>query len=145
MTRLDQLAQPKRRNGEHISAIIERERRQALELENMSKMSLSQSSPSAKDRRKSRSMSQLGGQRAHSRDGSRSRQERFKITSPLKHQKSADTAKSMTLLPNGIDKKSSQTKSGWKLKFSLKVELGCLDNNALGNWLLHRQTADSSV
>lgn len=146
MTRLDQLAKPKRRNGEHISAIIERERRQALELENMSKMSLSQSSPSAKDKRKSRSMSQLGGQRAHSRDGSRSRQERFKIASPLqKHLKSADTAKSMTLLPNGVDKKSPSTKSGWKLKFSLKVELGCLEINALGTWLLHRQSADSSV
>lgn len=133
MTRLDQLAQPKRRNGEHISAIIERERRQALELENLSKLSLSQSSPSAKDKRKSRSMSQLGGQRSHSRDGSRSRQERFKITSPLqKHHKNADTAKSMTLLTNGIDKKSSSAKSGWRLKFSLKMALGCLENNSLG-------------
>ncbi|XP_038115575.1 daf-12-interacting protein 1 isoform X3 [Culex quinquefasciatus] len=61
MTRLDQLAQPRRRNGEHISAILERERRQALELENMTRLSLSssRSSPTADGKRMSRSMSQL--------------------------------------------------------------------------------------
>ncbi|XP_053697267.1 bromodomain-containing protein DDB_G0270170 isoform X3 [Sabethes cyaneus] len=65
MTRLDQLAQPRRRNGEHISAIIERERRQALELENLTRLSLSssRSSPTADggsaSKRMSRSMSQL--------------------------------------------------------------------------------------
>lgn len=62
MTRLDQLAQPRRRNGEHISAILERERRQALELENLTRLSLSssRSSPTADGgKRMSRSMSQL--------------------------------------------------------------------------------------
>lgn len=65
MTRLDQLAQPRRRNGEHISAIIERERRQAHELENLTRLSLSssRSSPTAdggtSSKRMSRSMSQL--------------------------------------------------------------------------------------
>ncbi|XP_058840064.1 ensconsin-like isoform X2 [Topomyia yanbarensis] len=63
MTRLDQLAQPRRRNGEHISAIVERERRQAMELENLTRLSLSssRSSPTADGsaKRMSRSMSQL--------------------------------------------------------------------------------------
>ncbi|XP_055637051.1 uncharacterized protein LOC129775886 isoform X9 [Toxorhynchites rutilus septentrionalis] len=64
MTRLDQLAQPRRRNGEHISAIVERERRQMLELENMARLSLSssRSSPTADGspgKRMSRSMCQL--------------------------------------------------------------------------------------
>lgn len=115
MTRLDQLAQPKRRNGEHISAIVERERRQALELENMSKMSLSRSSPtSQQDKRKSRSMSQLAGRRTQSRDGSGSRQERFKTPSPLQnHHKNADATKSMTQLSNG--EKKSPAKAGWEL------------------------------
>lgn len=65
MTRLDQLAQPRRRNGEHISAIIERERRQAHELDGLARLSLSssRSSPTAdggaSSKRMSRSMSQL--------------------------------------------------------------------------------------
>lgn len=118
MTRLDQLAQPSRRNGEHISAIVERERRQALELENMSKMSLSQG---AQDKRKSRSMSQLGGRVVRSRDGSRSRQDRFKTPSPLQKHHKNDATKSMTQLTNGLDKKSTP-KAGWEFKFNgLKV------------------------
>lgn len=113
MTRLDQLAQPKRRNGEHISAIVERERRQALELENLSKLTLSRSSSSSQDKRKSRSMSQLGGRGVQSRDGSRTSQDRFKVTSPLlKHHKNTDATRSMTLLTNG-EKKSTPTKAGW--------------------------------
>lgn len=121
MTRLDQLAKPKRRNGEHISAIIERERRQALELENMSKVSLSRSSSTTQDKRKSRSMSQLAGRRTQSRDGSGSRQERFKAPSPLqKHHKNADATRSMTQLSNG-EKKSSPAKAGWELKFKQKL------------------------
>ncbi|XP_065092882.1 uncharacterized protein ens isoform X9 [Ochlerotatus camptorhynchus] len=65
MTRLDTLAQPRRRNGEHIRAIIERERRQAHELETLARLSLSssRSSPTtdggASSKRMSRSMSQL--------------------------------------------------------------------------------------
>lgn len=115
MTRLDQLAQPKRRNGEHISAIVERERRQAQELENMSKMSLSRSSPLSQDKRKSRSMSQLIRGRTASRHSS---QDRFKIASPLqKHHKNADATRSMTQLSNGVDRKSSSAKAGWELKF----------------------------
>lgn len=118
MTRLDQLAQPKRRNGEHISAIVERERRQAMELENMSKMSLSRSSPSSQDKRKSRSMSQLGGRGVSSRDGSRTSQDRFKTPSPLqKFHKNADATRSMTQLSNA-DKKSSPARAGWELKFN---------------------------
>lgn len=121
MTRLDQLAQPKRRNGEHISAIVERERRQALELENMSKMSLSQTSPSEKDKRKSRSMSQLARRDTQSRDDSRSSQDRFKVlSSPLqRHHKNADTTRSMTQLTNGAAAKSPKT--GWSLKFQGKA------------------------
>lgn len=118
MTRLDQLAQPKRRNGEHISAIVERERKQAMELENMSKMSLSRSSPSSQDKRKSRSMSQLGGRGAQSRDHSRSSQDRFKASSPLqKHHKNTDATKSMSQL-SGANKKSTPAKAGWELKFN---------------------------
>uniref|UniRef100_A0A182ISI4 MAP7 domain-containing protein n=1 Tax=Anopheles atroparvus TaxID=41427 RepID=A0A182ISI4_ANOAO len=76
MTRLDQLAQPRRRNGEHISAILERERRQALELENLTRLSLSssRSSPTgsggANSKRMSRSMSQLAGSGAKYRNQS---------------------------------------------------------------------------
>lgn len=103
MTRLDQLSKPKRRNGEHISAIVERERRQALELENMSKASLSQAT---QDKRKSRSMSQLGGK---SREGS------FKVLSSSlqKHHKNNDATRSMTQLTNG--EKKSPAKAGWDL------------------------------
>jgi hypothetical protein len=101
MTRLDQLSKPKRRNGEHISAIIERERRQAMELENLQKASLSQ------DKRKSRSMSQLGGK---SREGSS--HDRFK---PLQKQhKNNDATRSMTQLTNG--EKKSPAKAGWDLR-----------------------------
>lgn len=109
MTRLDQLAQPKRRNGEHISAIIERERRQALELENMQKASLA-----GQDKRKSRSMSQLGGK---SREGSS--QDRFK-TSLQKHQKNNEKTRSMTTLTNG--EKKSPAKAGWDQKAVFKRE-----------------------
>ncbi|XP_035902183.1 hyphally regulated cell wall protein 3 isoform X2 [Anopheles stephensi] len=75
MTRLDQLAQPRRRNGEHISAILERERRQALELENLTRLSLSssRSSPTGSggnSKRMSRSMSQLAGSGAKYRNQS---------------------------------------------------------------------------
>lgn len=125
MTRLDQLAKPKRRNGEHISAIIERERRQALELENMSKVSLTRSSSTSQDRRKSRSMSQLGGRGVKSRDGSHTSQDRFKVSSTLqKHHKNADATRSMTQLTNGVaaDRKSSSpAKAGWDLKFLSKT------------------------
>ncbi|CRL04202.1 CLUMA_CG017296, isoform A [Clunio marinus] len=111
MTRLDQLAKPKRRNGEHISAIIERERRQALELEALSKASLQQN----QSKRKSRSMSQLGGRNSgtRSRDGSQASSDRFKTPSPLqKHHKNGDATRSMTQLSNGIDKKISPVKAG---------------------------------
>jgi hypothetical protein len=97
MTRLDQLAKPIRKNGEHMSAIIERERRKAEDMENLTKTGLSQSSPS--DKRMSRSMMHLGGK---SRDGSRS------ISSPLqKHHKNAEHTKSMTQLSK------SPSKAGW--------------------------------
>lgn len=115
MTRLDQLSKPFRRNGEHICAILERERRKAMDLENLSKASLTQTSPSS-DKRKSRSMSQLNG-RIKSRDNSRTRQNR--LASPLqRHIKNAETTRSMTQLSGNNDKKSSSatatpSKSGW--------------------------------
>lgn len=114
MTRLDQLAKPHRKNGEHIFAILERERKQAEDLEQMSKVSLSQgSSPSNQDKRKSRSMSQLSGRVKSSRDNSRtSSQNRF--VSPLQR-KNGETTRSMTQLSGGasVDKKAS-SKPGWK-------------------------------
>lgn len=117
MTRLDQLAKPRRKNGEHMSAVIERERQQALELETLSKLSLS-----SQDRRKSRSMSQLGG-RTLSRDGSRSSQDRFKTPSPLlKKHKNTDATKSMTQLLNGHHDKPSP-KAGWELGLTLNRQL----------------------
>lgn len=73
MTRLDTLAQPRRRNGEHIRAIIERERRQAHELESLARLSLSssRSSPTAdggaSSKRMSRSMSQLASSTSSSK------------------------------------------------------------------------------
>lgn len=103
MTRLDQLSKPKRRNGEHISAIIERERRQAMELENLTKVSLTQA---GQDKRKSRSMSQLGGK---GREGSL--QDRFKASPLQKHHKNNDATRSMTQLTNG--EKKSPAKAGW--------------------------------
>jgi len=115
MTRLDQLSKPFRRNGEHICAILERERRKALDLENLSKASLTQTSPSS-DKRKSRSMSQLNG-RIKSRDNSRTRQNRL-ASSLQRHIKNAETTRSMTQLSGNNDKKSSSatatpSKSGW--------------------------------
>ncbi|XP_070492133.1 MAP7 domain-containing protein 1 isoform X3 [Chironomus tepperi] len=107
MTRLDQLSKPFRRNGEHICAILERERRKALDLENLSKASLTQSSPGS-DKRMSRSMSQLSG-RVRSRDNSRTRQNRL-ASSPLqRHIKNTETTRSMTQLTGNNAKKSSST------------------------------------
>lgn len=115
MTRLDLLAKPHRKNGEHIFAILERERKQAEDLEQMSKMSLSQgSSPSNQDKRKSRSMSQLNRRSAKGSSRDSSRTNRF-ASSPL-HRKNAETTKSMTQLSgaNSVEKKSSSaSKSGW--------------------------------
>ena len=137
MTRLDQLSKPFRRNGEHICAILERERRKAMDLENLSKASLTQASPSS-DKRKSRSMSQLNG-RIKSRDNSRTRQNRL-VSSPLqRHIKNTETTRSMTLLSGNNDKKSSSatatpSKSGWinalknhngiKKIYNLRLEAG---------------------
>lgn len=120
MTRLDQLARPYRKNGEHIFAILERERKQAMELENLSKMSLSQTSTpvGSQDRRKSRSMSQLSG-RIKSRDNSRNGRNR--LISPLQRNvKNTETTRSMTQLSGNNNKKSTSasatpTKSGSKM------------------------------
>lgn len=110
MSRLDQLAQPQRRNGEHISAIVERERRQALEIENLSRLSLSRNSENGSpkagvnnDKRKSRSMTQLSGTKSRkSRDNSRhTSQDRFKENaspSMLLRMKNVDATKSLTQL-----------------------------------------------
>lgn len=110
MTRLDQLAKPHRKNGEHIFAILERERKQAEDLEQMSKVSLSQgSSPSNQDKRKSRSMSQLSGRVKSSRDNSRTSSQ-VRYVSPLQR-KNGETTKSMTQLSGG-DKRAT-SKPGW--------------------------------
>lgn len=56
MTRLDQLAQPTRRNGEHIRAVIERQRQHQIE----SNLELERSASSASGKRKiSRSLTHL--------------------------------------------------------------------------------------
>jgi hypothetical protein len=126
MTRLDQLAKPHRRNGEHIFAILERERRQATDLENLSKLSLSQGSPAIQDKRKSRSMSQLNG-RVKSRDNSRN--SRNRLASPLQRiAKNAETTKSMTQLSGSSIRKSASAsatpvKSGWDQKHTLSLHI----------------------
>jgi hypothetical protein len=94
MTRLDQLAQPLRRNGEHIRAIVERERKLAMDLENLSRISFSQS-PTASDKRMSRSMSQLAGSKQ--RYGSQGRTKsaiRSGDTSPMRK---SDTSMSKSM------------------------------------------------
>lgn len=58
MTRLDQLATPTRRNGEHIRSVIERERQQQIEAM-LDANALDQST--TKTRNKSRSMTHLAG------------------------------------------------------------------------------------
>jgi hypothetical protein len=109
MSRLDQLAQPQRRNGEHICAILERERRQALELENLSRLSLSRNSPTTNspnagnDKRKSRSMTQLSGtkyrkSRDNSRHTSQDRSKESASPSMLLRMKNVDATKSLTQL-----------------------------------------------
>lgn len=54
MTRLDQLAQPTRRNGEHIRAVIERQRQQQIESNNAFERT-----PSSSARNMSRSLTHL--------------------------------------------------------------------------------------
>lgn len=55
MTRLDQLAQPNRRHGEHIRAVIERQRKEQIE----SSMALERSASSASAKKMSRSLTHL--------------------------------------------------------------------------------------
>jgi hypothetical protein len=102
---LDQLATPLRRNGEHISAILERERKHANDIETMSRLSLSRGSPthgspaSTNDIRKSRSMSQLAGTvrqpyKLRNKSGSRSPMNGL-VGAPMRK---TDTSKSMSQL-----------------------------------------------
>jgi hypothetical protein len=106
LTRLDQLATPLRRNGEHISAILERERKHANDIETMSRLSLSRGSPthgspaSTNDIRKSRSMSQLAGTvrqpyKLRNKSGSRSPMNGLVSGGPMRK---SDTSKSMSQL-----------------------------------------------
>lgn len=60
MTRLDQLSQPTRRHGEHIRAVIERERQQQIEANCAFEK---KSAASASTRNKSRSLSHLAHER----------------------------------------------------------------------------------
>lgn len=102
MTRLDQLARPIRKNGEHISSIVERERRTAEDAEKISFDGISRST----DKRKSRSMMHLNRK---CRDEGRTR------LSPLqKNSRNAEHTKSMSQLS------SSSSKTGWTdFKFSV--------------------------
>lgn len=104
MTRLDQLARPIRKNGEHIKAIVERERRSAEEAEKLPLDGISRGT----DKRKSRSMMHLNRK---GRDEGRSR------LSPLqKTDKNAEHTKSMTQL-------SASSRTGWTdFNFSVKMK-----------------------
>lgn len=88
MTRLDQLATPTRRNGEHIRAVIERERQQ--QIESMLEANALDNSSSA--RSKSRSMTHLAGSASH---GTRSHHKLLGTARPLRK---SNTTKSMTQL-----------------------------------------------
>lgn len=90
MTRLDQLAQPNRRNGEHIRAVIERQRRQQIETNDAFEKS---SSPST--RNKSRSLTHL----AH-RSGASAKLHHFggSNASDSRTLRKSNTTKSMTQL-----------------------------------------------
>lgn len=137
MTRLDQLATPVRRNGEHIRAIVERERKQALEIENLSRMSLSRHSPTdpaAELKRKSRSMSQLAGagRRTARRDLSTGSvrgttpQNRLKFGTAHNTMRKNDTSKSMSQLSdsdNETMKGRARIERSRKLRQQVKEQL----------------------
>uniref|UniRef100_A0A336LTN0 CSON004601 protein n=1 Tax=Culicoides sonorensis TaxID=179676 RepID=A0A336LTN0_CULSO len=142
MTRLDQLATPVRRNGEHIRAIVERERKQAQEIENLSRLSLSRNSPtadsSAELKRKSRSMSQLAGagRRTNRRDlstgsakgGPAMPQNRFKTSAHNANggMRKTDTSKSMSQLSdsdNEMMKGRARIERSRKLRQQVKEQL----------------------
>lgn len=116
MTRLDQLATPVRRNGEHIRAIVERERKQALEIENLSRLSLSRNSPTdsaaaaAELKRKSRSMSQLAGGGAAGRRTTRRDLSTGSVrgATPQNRLKPAGAAHSTTMRKSDTSKSMSQ-------------------------------------
>ncbi|XP_037905936.1 histone-lysine N-methyltransferase, H3 lysine-79 specific isoform X4 [Hermetia illucens] len=103
MTRLDQLAQPIRRNGEHIRAVIERERQQQYGLiSNTSPNTLTQTSPTTVTAPKSmsRSMTHLAGTKQvysnkHINDNSHMIGGQHCMMRPLKKN---DTSRSMTQL-----------------------------------------------
>lgn len=138
MTRLDQLATPVRRNGEHIRAIVERERKQALDIENLSRLSLSRNSPTdsaAELKRKSRSMSQLAGagRRTNRRDLSTGS---VRVATPQNRLKPAihnsmgmrksDTSKSMSQLSdsdNETMKGRARIERSRKLRQQVKEQL----------------------
>ena len=94
MTRLDQLAQPIRRNGEHIRAIIERQKLLCTEFENMQN-----NLPNAvKKKNMSRSMTHLltGGSKTNFKQPSLSSDNSAgSLFRPLRK---TDTCKSMTQL-----------------------------------------------
>lgn len=132
MTRLDHLAQPVRRNGEHIRAIVERERQQALEIENLSRLSISRNSPndSSDIKRKSRSMSQLT-RTVVKRDSSTSSvhgtpQQKPKVGSPLHGgmMRKSDTSKSMSRLSDAeIEKGRARNERSKKLRKEVEKQL----------------------
>ncbi|XP_063696685.1 ensconsin isoform X5 [Culicoides brevitarsis] len=139
MTRLDQLATPVRRNGEHIRAIVERERKQALEIENLSRLSLSRNSPTdtaADLKRKSRSMSQLAGRRSSNmrRDLSTGSARNSPMTpsattttTPSRYKTStmrkSDTSKSMSQLSDADNETVKRTMRSRRLRQQVKDQL----------------------
>lgn len=149
MTRLDQLATPVRRNGEHIRAIVERERKQALEIENISRMSLSRNSPTdpaAELKRKSRSMSQLAGagRRPARRDLSTGSvrgatpQNRLKPGMAHNTMRKSDTSKSMSQLSdsdNETMKGRARIERSRKLRQQVKEQLS--NSNVTGAILFY--------
>lgn len=104
MTRLDQLAKPIRKNGEHIKAIVERERRSAEDAEKTPQDGISRTT----EKRKSRSMMHLNRK---SRDEGRSR------LSPL--QKISRNAEHLT---KSMTQLSSSSRSGWT-DFNISVKM----------------------
>lgn len=90
MTRLDQLATPTRRRGEHISAVVERERQEHIDALQEANDALDKS---AKQRNKSRSMTHLA-----SLSTPRSMHQRFTGTATTRPLRKSNTTKSMTQL-----------------------------------------------
>lgn len=90
MTRLDQLAQPTRRNGEHIRSVIERQRQHQIE-----SINAFEKTTSASTRNMSRSLTHLAHVKKFQPIGSQSKSGTATQLRPLRK---SNTTKSMTQL-----------------------------------------------